>query len=411
MKRCLFSVGLALAMPLAAAAAPPPASPTPNPAPASFAEAVEQAWLRLPAAQAQVQREAQTDAHLQAAGRWTPAPPTVSLGSLNDRLNAGTGKQEWELEAATPLWLPGQRRAQQALAQSEQMQLRSQMREQRLELAGQVRSAWWQIAAARAAVDLAQRRLASAEALQADVERRWRAGDLARTEINAARAEVQAAQSEAVQARRDERSAQIAWRVLTGSAAPESLGVEDGGPSPASIDAHPRVVAADAAIASAQAQLRLADRSRREAPELALRFVRERGGNGEPYANAIGLQLSIPLSSGPKVRGEMAGVRAELIEAEVQARLLREQLEIEAQAARQDLEATAQQLQLARTRGQLAADTLRLLQKSFDLGESDLATLLRARADAIGAEADVARLSVEHARATSLLQQALGTLP
>ena len=64
-----------------------------------------------------------------------------------------------------------------------------------------------------------------------------------------------------------------------------------------------------------------------------------------------------------------------------------------------------------RARRALAADSLQLAEKSFALGEADLATLLRLRAGAYEAEAFLNRDTVAHAAAESRLKQALGVLP
>jgi len=54
---------------------------------------------------------------------------------------------------------------------------------------------------------------------------------------------------------------------------------------------------------------------------------------------------------------------------------------------------------------------LRLAEKAFSLGESDLTTLLRVRAGAFEAEAFLNRQQVARAAAQSRLKQVLGVLP
>ena len=68
-------------------------------------------------------------------------------------------------------------------------------------------------------------------------------------------------------------------------------------------------------------------------------------------------------------------------------------------------------LTLARQRALLSTDTLQLLQKSFSLGETDLPALLRARVDAFGADAELARQQLARSAAISRLNQALGAMP
>ena len=100
-----------------------------------------------------------------------------------------------------------------------------------------------------------------------------------------------------------------------------------------------------------------------------------------------------------------------LAEAEAQALQLREQLQLDAEAARLDLQAADHRLALARTRAELAADTLALVQRAFTLGEADLATLLRARAAASDADAERGRQRIARASAISQLNQVIGVLP
>ncbi len=409
MNRFTLAIGLALAhavaMPLSASEVPGAATTQ------SLADAVALAWSRAPAAAALPYRQTEAEALARAAAGWAPGPPVVAMSTLGDRLHARTGRQEWELEIATPLWQRGQREAQRSEAQANLSLVAARALLQRLELAGQVREAWWDVVAARNATALLRKRLASALELQADVERRWRAGDLARTDANTARAQTQAVQSEQVDAERDERRAELAWLDLVGSAVPPHLPDETVASNPPPPGAHPALLAAEAQVAVAQAQLRVADRSRSEAPELALRWIRERGSSAEPYANVLGLQLRVPLSSGPRVGAELAGKRAELAELEVQRLLRREQVARDVERARRDLEATEQSLALARTRATLTADTLQLVQKSFALGETDLATLVRHRAEFFDVEAERMRQVRARSAAISKLNQMLGTLP
>jgi cobalt-zinc-cadmium efflux system outer membrane protein len=382
-----------------------------SPPAASLAQATELAWQRTPAASALPQRMTEATASSRAADAWTPGPPTLGMSTLSDRLNSHAGRQEWELEIATPLWLPGQRAAQRSRTQLLRALLSAQAAANRLMLAGQVRDAWWQLAAAQAGVQAAARRVDTAQALQADVERRWRAGELARIDANAAQAESHTAGMEWLAAERERDNMRAAWQQLTGVAAPAVFADEVVAGPPAGIDAHPSLVAAAAAEDAAQSQLRLLDHSGREAPELALRWVRDRDTGGQPYANRIGVQLRIPLASPPKSLAELAGARAELVEAQTARERVRDQIALDVERAQRELESATQMLTLARQRALLSTDTLQLLQKSFSFGETDLPALLRARVDAFGADAELARQQLARSAAISRLNQALGAMP
>ncbi len=137
MKRIAFVLGMALALPLAASE--PITAATPPRSELTLNQAFELAWQRQPAAQALPSRQAQSRAESELAAAWTPSAPKVTLGTLTDRYNDRAGWREWEAELAVPLWLPGQRDAQQALAQSQQALVGLQAGAQRLEIAGQLR--------------------------------------------------------------------------------------------------------------------------------------------------------------------------------------------------------------------------------------------------------------------------------
>ena len=151
-------------------------------------DAVERAWERQPAAQAQAFRAAEVAARVKAANAWVPAPPSVGLSERSDRFNRNAGAREVETALSVPLWLPGQRQRESALAAAEQDLQRDALDSAKWKLAGEVREAYWQARAAEAERAAAVRRLDDAVALSADVERRLKAGDLARTDFNRPRA-------------------------------------------------------------------------------------------------------------------------------------------------------------------------------------------------------------------------------
>lgn len=379
-----------------------------------LAHAMVQAWRLHPRAAGVDAREAEARAAQNVAAGLTPEPASVSIG---DQFNRNLGKQEYEVELAMPLWLPGQKAAREAEAASRLEEALAKRAALRLEVSGELRAAWWELAAARGARALAARRVESARALELDVTRRYRAGDLSRIDANLAQTETHAASAELLEAEAALLQAEQAVRVLTGAAAPAELGEEtatsrnmpeEAGQPPA---AHPLLAAATATVRSAQARVQVARESRRGAPELAFRVVRERGDFAEPFSDRIGVKLKIPFSSDPHVRRETSAALAEAdqAEADLQRTQLRVRLEVERE--QRNLRATERQLVMARERGQLTAENLRLAEKAFALGESDLATLLRLRAAAFEADAYVGRQRVARAAAISRLNQALGVLP
>lgn len=377
----------------------------------TLAEALEQAWSRHPQAAAMAAREAEAKARAEVAAGITPGPGAMSVSSLSDGMNANRGRREWEVELAVPLWLPGQKAAREAEAESATAELGARRAALRLQLAGEVRAAWWAVAAARNVRDLAARRVATARALESDVLRRFEAGDLARVDANLAMNERLTAEAEGVETEAALRQAEQAYRGLTGGTAPVLLAAEDVVAAREAGEDHAQLAALAAAARLARARLKLAEETRREAPELALRLARERADFAEPYGNSVGVKVTVPFSSGARVRQESSAARAEAQLAESELDLARLRLKLEVDKARLDMEAAERQLAMARERRELTADNLGLAEKSFALGESDLTGLLRIRASAYEAESQLNRQQVARAAALSRYKQSLGVLP
>lgn len=374
-------------------------------------DAVEQAWSRHPQAAAIAAREAEAQARAEVSAGITPGPASMSLSNLNDRLNHNRGKQEWEVELAAPLWLPGQKAARQTEAESALEEVAARRASLRLQIAGEVREAWWAVAGARNVRDLAARRSATARALEADVLRRFKAGDLARVDANLAQNERLAAETELLEAEAALRQAEQSYRGLTGNSAPAALPAENAIALREPKEDHAQLLALAAAAQLARARLKVAQETRRDAPELALRVVRDRDVFGEPHTNTVGVKLTVPFSSGARVRQESSAARAEALQADAELALARQKVELEAERTRLEFDIAQRQLGMAEERRALTADNLRLAEKSFSLGESDLTALLRARGNAFEAEAFLNRQQVARAAAHSRLKQALGVLP
>ncbi|MCF8176586.1 MAG: TolC family protein, partial [Burkholderiaceae bacterium] len=95
------------------------------------------------------------------------------------------------------------------------------------------------------------------------------------------------------------------------------------------------------------------------------------------------------------------------------AEMLRTQtrVQVEVERGQRARSSSQRQFAMAAERRELSAENLRLAEKAFSLGESDLASLLRIRAAAFDAEAFLDRQRVARAAALSQLKQAMGVLP
>ena len=412
------------AQPAASPQLPRPAVPDPTAGSVSLSAALDAAWQRAVAARESDGQRRRAEADRAAVGRFWAAPPSLELSHRNDRLQDNAGKRETEIGVAVPLWLPGQRAARASAAGAEVAQALAAEQVARLRLAGELREAAWQIAASQTELAQADAEARSLTQLADDVERRVRAGDLARADSLAARAELLAAAAHQSDLRQRVQAARARWALLTGlTAAPDlkSAATIDGGADaaashpashPASqLELHPELQLARESTALAQQRVELMRRSRRDAPELTLGVRQDVGGRTEAAQGSLVIALRLPFSTDDRNRPLEAAALSELDVAQTYEQRLRERLDSDIVAARGALGAAEAQLQAEAARAGLLRERAALIDKSFRAGETPLPDLLRALAAAAQADGAAARQTTALGLARARLQQTLGLLP
>ena len=373
-------------------------------------DAVERAWARQPAARAQPARAEEFVARRDAAGAAFPEPPSFSFSNRDDRFHRDEGARELEAAIALPLWLPGEQGRQTSIVNAERNQYETGLTATKLKIAGDVRDVYWQAHLAENELVLARRKAQEAAVLAADVERRVKAGDLARVDLNQAQAAERLARAALTEAEIKAFRARQAFAVLTGiSTLPAAE--ESSAPAGSALDDHPVLAPLQRAVVTTQAKLSQATQSLRNNPELELGLRRERGLSDESYAHSFQMRFRLPFATDARNKPRIAAANAELIEAQAAYGIERAKVAAEIEAAQRELEQSRTVVQLTEARFTLAADTQRLLAKAFALGELDLIARLRAENERFEAELNFTRARHEAARAISRLNQALGVLP
>ena len=372
-------------------------------------EAVDQAWERAVAARVAESRRAEADASRAVADSWFAEPPSIGLAEKSDRFNNNRGLRERELDVALPLWLPGQRAAREGFAARDAADAQAGLAAARLALAGDVRAAVWNLAAAQAELDIAAERLATAEKLEIDVARRQMAGDLARTDLLLAQEETLTAQGALTEARTRQRQAMGRLQVLTGlDSMPSSI---DETVSPEANAMHPRAALAQASVELARANLEVAQADRRNPPELSIGVVQTRDDFAAPSYKTVRLGLRFPLGTDARNAPKLAVANSVVIKAEAELQQTLSEIEIEQQSAQLALENAQSLYRSAQTRATLAAERLALQEKPFSLGELSLAEFMRMRATANEARLEQLRARSTLGAARAQFNQAKGLLP
>ena len=122
-------------------------------------DAVERAWERQPAYQAQPARAEEFAAKRDAAQALFPEPPSLFATNRSDRLHRNEGQRELEAGIALPLWLPGEQGRQAAVVSAERDQYDTALAAAKLKVAGEVRDAYWQARLTENELALARRKV------------------------------------------------------------------------------------------------------------------------------------------------------------------------------------------------------------------------------------------------------------
>lgn len=413
----------------AGALAPPPlpeavTASSLAPAELTLKDLIERAWARSPHARRLEGAQAQAGQGADLARRWFPGAPSLALSHQDDRTGRDLGYREQELGLLTPLWLPGQRQAAWQAAEADLDHARLAAEALKLDLAGQVREAWWTAVLAGQSVDVAWQGVQAMQALEQDVQRRVDAGELARSDALMVRQERLAADSAWREARLGHAEAMRRLQALTGVAHVPALPAHEqdrGGSAPGDapleshwqerIEQHPAMRAALAAVEQGRRRLHQLESATRAAPQVGVHLRWERADARQPRERALGLSLNVPLGSDPPSVLAVGAARTGLAEAQAQASQLQESLRLALQEAREALQAREAMAAHAADMAQTAAERLRLVRRAYELGEQGLPDRLRAEATAQQAQARLVRDRALLAQAHDRWMQAQGWMP
>lgn len=395
----LYLLGAAVALPCWALAAPP----------ATLRNAVDGAWQRVPDARTIEARQSEAAAVRATAGSWLAAPPALGLSHRRDESGSERAQRESEISVSSSFWLPGQKTAREALAARSTIEASAQLAATRLAVAGLVRSRMWEAASAQVTLEEKQDHLHHLEGFAGEVERRVKAGDLARSDALLANQEVLAARIEVGKARSAAAEALARFQVLTGL--PELPALEPEPLREGEAPANPRLAAAQASELRARAALRLAEVNRSAPPTVALSVRREDERTFREPVRSVGLALQIPFGSAARNRGIEAQARTTIATAAAEAAEAQANLGADLAIARERLANARTALEDAIARARTLHEHTALFDKAFRQGERGLADLLRSRALTHEADVAVAQQKVAVGHAHAQLNQALGILP
>jgi outer membrane protein TolC len=356
-------------------------------------------------------RAAEADAWSERGRKWLAAAPSLYFSYLSDSALDDVGQLEYEGGVELPLWRGGQRSAVQALAASDAAASSAAAAALRLELAGLLRGALWDIEAAANELAAAGDSVGLAEELVRVVELRNARGDLSRADVLLARAALLERRQTVVAAAARVVDAERAYRALTGLDRRPAEFVEDRsarfelGPS------HPLLSLADAEVARAEGQAEVVGREALGNVAVTLGPRREYAPFNDVPTDSVVVGVRVPFGgSDYGAAGRATAARLAASAATERALLIR-RLAADLHEAEHTLTVLEEAAALASERRELAVQQARMAQTAFAQGEIELRELLRVQESEQVAIRDVQRLGIEKQRTIAALNQALGETP
>ncbi len=341
-----------------------------------LSDVLEQAFMRAPMQASLQSRNVLASARAMRAGALLPASPAMNFTHQNDSVASNRGEREWHAELELPIWLPNQRDGRNKVAEASVSSLMRSRQSLKLQVAGLVREALWNIAYSDQFLTLTQNRLQFANRLNADVEKRYRAGELAKTDAMLAQQEVLNAEKEKLRAEAEVMHARHRYMVLTGlrelpaSYAEKQSGLTDYSQSPIWLESESK-------LGLAETERDLAQIESRENLQFLVNARSIEGGFDAADNHSIGLKVRIPFGQEANAAPIKAAAEIAVGNAISEREALRLDLETAMHEAEHNLSVSRAELKLAEKQYAIAQESLRLAEKSFALGESDLVSLLR----------------------------------
>lgn len=351
------------------------------------------------------------EAHQIQANSLLPGSAALVLRNQNDQLLSRNGETEWEAGVEFPIWLAGQRKAREAIANIASQNLNADAQYLRLQLAGMLRDALWDMQLMQGLANTANAKYESASQLQRDIEKRVSLGDMAQKDLLIAQTETLQTESERINAEAEVQHAKFRYKNLTGLSMIPAEFAEIKSAKIDAQEAHPALIDANSKIALSAEQRNLVRIENRDNPTMTIGTRSLRGASDTEYNNSLGITLRIPLQSA--TRNAPLQAAAELQYAENQANLSQLKLLLAAaiHEAEHNLEVGSQQLQVLAKQNEIAQQSLAVTRKAFQLGELDLSDLMRVQAQAFNAERSLKNQQIQQLWNTARYNQAVGELP
>ncbi len=375
-----------------------------------FKEVLEKTFARNPHQAKLLSQQSVLDARNKVASAILPYTPSITVSHQNDTVGSGRGEREWQAELELPVWRPNQRQNRLKVADAYQSNLISSQESLKLQVAGALRDALWDIAFNENNVALASNKLAVSQRLQIDVEKRFKAGELAKTDAIFAQQETLLAEKEELRATAELMHARHRYYVLTGlheipaNIQEKQSNLEDYNQSPIWLEAQSK-------LGLAESERQLATIESRDNYQVLISARSIKGGFDTMFNESVGLKIRIPFGGDARAATIKSASELNLGNALSDYETLRLALETAMHEAEHNLSVSQAELGIANKQFDMSKESVRLANKAFKLGETDLVSLLRVQAQANEIERAFTSRQIQLQWDIARYNQAVGVLP
>lgn len=375
-----------------------------------LSDVLEKAYARTPMQASLQSRDVMVSARNRVANSILPSTPAINLSHQNDTLGNGRGERDWQAELELPVWLPKQRDNRMKVAEAMQSTTSAGRQSLKLQVAGQLREALWNIAANDNNLALAMNKLQLAQKLQSDVEKRYQAGELAKTDAMLAAQEILRAEKEKLRAEAELMHARHRYSLLTGlrelpaSFEEKQSSLEDYSQSPVWLEAQSKV-------GLAETERDLAQVESHENLQVLLNVRSTKGAFDSTGNDSVGVKVRVPFGGDARAAPIQAAAEVGVGNALAEREAMRFELEAAMHEAEHNLSVSRAELAIASRQFEIAKESLRLAQKAFQLGETDLVSLLRVQAQSFEAERAFTTRRIQVQWDVARYNQTVGVLP
>ncbi len=339
-----------------------------------------------------------------------PHAPAISLYHQNDTIGSGRNERDWQGELELPVWLPKQRGAREKVAELSAQNLSADRESLSLQAAGLLRDAVWDIAMNRNVVSLYNQKMAQAKRLEADVEKTFNAGELAKTDLMLVQQDTLLAQKSLLHAEAELMHARFRYTLLTGlKEIPEDI--EEKQSELDGFEQSPLWLAAESKVTLAHGERDLTQVEKRENMQVILNARSSQGAFDNQYNQSVGVRVRIPLDSTVRSAPLQAASELAVGDAMSQRETLRYALEAAMHEAEHNLSVSKKELEIASQQLEIAKKSAELAKKAYTLGELDLTSLLRIQSQTFETERSYTSRQLQVKWDVARYNQTVGVLP